>query len=83
MNIQIDGVIYHIQKDEHESMDVFYSRCWMIAKHRPQTQDEFVESETMSFLWRDVVYHGITFDNDMMKRVNQWIEHVNRFDTRK
>jgi hypothetical protein len=62
IDIFYKGVIYRVEKDDHESFDVFHQRAWFIAKAEPKCDKEFIELEIQSHIWRNMKYSGVKYD---------------------
>lgn len=61
IDILYKGIIYRVEKDEHESFDAFHQRAWFIAKAEPNNEKEFKEIEIQSHIWRNITYNRVKY----------------------
>jgi hypothetical protein len=61
IDILYKGIIYRVEKDDHESFDAFHQRAWFIAKAEPLNEKEFKEIEIQSHIWRNITYNGVKY----------------------
>tara|TARA_Y200000002_G_C22681525_1_gene664278 strand:+ start:1150 stop:1371 length:222 start_codon:yes stop_codon:yes gene_type:complete len=70
LNIEHNGMIYTIYREDSECLNVFYKRAWYIATKNPQTQSEFENIEKLSYIWRNATINGMTYDEKIMKLIS-------------
>jgi hypothetical protein len=70
--ICIGNKIYKINKTIDESENVYKNRCWMIIRHIEKNKLSVIPDEiiTLSLVWRNITYKGMTYSSKIIKKVN-------------
>lgn len=61
--------LYKIFREDTESKEQFYTRCWFIAKKQP-TPSNFQNIESLSKIYRNVLYLDSKYSQDIMKQLD-------------
>lgn len=70
MEFEKCGVSYILNKDKHESDDVFYKRAWYIINKIPLTEGDLAKIITLSKIWASHKYNGCVYTNSIMNKIS-------------
>ena len=68
-NLEYKGILYTIQKDTSESIDVFLKRAWYIVKKNPTTIQELNKYIELSLIWSNHHFHGVSYSSKIMNMI--------------
>ena len=63
--VLLNDKYYKIQKEETESNDEFFHRCWFIAKKNPNNTG-FEDTVALSKISRNVKFLGVEYNDKIM-----------------
>ena len=66
-NIENNGFIYQLNKEEFESNDIFFKRIWFISKKQPKNQQEFIKYKNLSLIWRNKKFYEMKYNDNIEK----------------
>lgn len=69
MDINYNGRLYLFDKNENITNDMFYDRCWYIAKRSPKTEEEQIEAESFADIYINMKYLGCRYNDILEKKV--------------
>jgi len=69
MEINCNGIMYHINKEPTETNEMLAARAWYIAKKSPLTVEQFLSYQHLSLYWVNVVFLGCVYPNSVMMKI--------------
>lgn len=64
-NIENNGFLYKLSKEEFESNDVFLKRIWYISKKNPKNSKEFEKYKNLSLIWRNIKFYNMIYSKEI------------------
>ena len=64
-NIENNGFLYNLYKEEFESNDIFLKRIWYISKRNPKNLKEFEKYKNLSLIWRNMKFYNMTYSKEI------------------
>jgi hypothetical protein len=64
-NIENNGFLYNLYKEEFESNDIFLKRIWYISKKNPKNLKEFEKYKNLSLIWRNMKFYNMTYSKEI------------------
>ena len=61
MNLENNGMLYSISRDDSESLDVFLQRSWYIVNKNPSTPEDLDRIIKYSYIWRNIEIYGLKY----------------------
>lgn len=68
-DIEYNGTIYTLYKEDTESNDIFMKRLWYISKKKPIDAIEFEKYKNLSLIWRNMNYYNVVYDNPITSQL--------------
>ena len=68
-NLEYKGILYTIQKDTSESIDVFLKRAWYIVKKTHNCKEDLSKIKDLSLIWRNHTIYGMEYDQNILKSI--------------
>ena len=69
MNIVYNGKLYVFDKNINQREDIFYDRCWYIAKSNSLTEEDIDKNKQLADIYINMKYLGCRYS----KRIEQQI----------
>tara|TARA_Y100000816_G_C25960351_1_gene501149 strand:+ start:132 stop:353 length:222 start_codon:yes stop_codon:yes gene_type:complete len=69
INLENNGLMYTINRDKSESLDVFHKRSWYIVKKNPSTAKDLDKIIQYSFIWRNIEIYGLKYSEKIKNLV--------------
>ena len=66
IDIEYNGIIYTIIKENTESFEIFYKRAWYIVKKQPCNIESFENATILSKIWRNNKYLDMKYNDDIL-----------------
>tara|TARA_B100001093_G_scaffold91632_1_gene83749 strand:- start:492 stop:710 length:219 start_codon:yes stop_codon:yes gene_type:complete len=63
--VELDNISFIISKEDDESLEQFYSRCWYISKLKPKNNKEFDEAVIKSKIKSNIDYLENTYSSEI------------------
>lgn len=64
-NIENNGFLYQLYKEEFESNDTFLKRIWYISKKKPKSLKEFEKYKNLSLIWRNIKFYNMIYSKEI------------------
>ena len=65
--IELDNINFIISKEDDESLEQFYSRCWYISRIKPRNNKEFNLAVIKSKIKSNIDYLENTYSDEITK----------------
>ncbi len=64
MNVNYNGLVYWFDKNTTMRNDIYYDRCWYIAKRMPKTEEEFILANQFADIYINNKYLGCCYNQE-------------------
>lgn len=69
MNINCNGIIYHIPREPYENIDMLAARAWYITKKAPMNIEQYMKCYRLSIFWTNVKFLNCEYPPEIMKEI--------------
>lgn len=66
--VTLNNKLFKIDKEDTESNDEFFHRCWFIAKKQPNAS-KYEETVSLSKISRNVKFLDVEYSQEIMKKI--------------
>lgn len=70
MDVQINNRLYRIERGTDEPDQLFYQRCWFMARQNPQTPEEFKKAMVLSYAWINHTTYNCEYPESVMAKIS-------------
>ena len=69
MNITHNGKLYLFKKDDNQSKDIYYDRCWFIARQETKNEEDNILNKQLSDIYINMKYLGCRYSKDIENKI--------------
>lgn len=70
MNVEKNGYIYLIPKQDDENIKMCSDRAWYIANELPKKTIDFNKLNRMSLFYRNIKHLNVCYQNEIQNQIN-------------